>query len=87
MESDHKTPYNQAAKAIGRSEGNQRGEGGWSITLLGKRAIRRGEMGWMLTMTFHGVEISIAGGGEEIVSAPNLLPFFLFFSLFFLIIF
>jgi len=45
-----------------------RGErGGGSVTLLGKRAIRRGERGWMLTMKSHGVKFSIAGGVEGIV--------------------
>ena len=29
---------------------------------------------WVLMMISHGVEISIAGGGEEIVRDPNLLP-------------
>jgi len=43
--------------------------GGHSISLLGRRAIRRGEKGWMLTMNSYGVEISIAGGGEETVVA------------------
>jgi len=59
-----------------------RGErGGVSVTLLGKRAIRRGERGWMLTMNTHGFEFSIAGGVEEIVRAqiPCLLFFFSFF--------
>jgi len=52
-----------------------RGErGGGSITLLGKRAIRRGERGWMLTMNTHGVWFSITGCGEEMVHDPNLLP-------------
>ena len=51
-----------------------RGErGGGSVTLLGKRAIRRGERGWMLTMNSHSVEFSIARGVEEIVRDPNLL--------------
>jgi len=48
--------------------------GGGSITLLGKRAIRRGERGWMLTMISHGVEISIAGGVEKIVCDLNPMP-------------
>jgi len=57
-----------------------RGErGGDSVTLLGKRAIRRGERGWRSTMNSHGVEFSIAGGVEEIVRDPNPMPFFLFF--------
>src|SRR5437588_7151593 len=39
-------------------------------TLLDKRAIRRGDKGgWMVDDETHGVEISIAGGGEEIVHA------------------
>jgi len=45
-----------------------RGErGGGSVTLLGKRAIRREERGWMLTMNSHGVEISITRCVEEMV--------------------
>ena len=36
----------------------------------------------MLTMKFHGVETSIAGGGEEIVRAPNPMPFCFFLFLF-----
>src|ERR1700712_3249634 len=40
----------------------------------------------MLTMKFHGVEISIAGGGEEIVRAQISCPFFLFFFFFFFFI-
>jgi len=52
-----------------------RGErGSGSVTLLGKRAIRRGERGWMLTINTHGVEFSIAGGVEEIISDPNPMP-------------
>ena len=36
--------------------------------LLGNKAIRRGGRGWwMVDDETHGVEISIAGGGEEIV--------------------
>jgi len=45
-----------------------------SVTLLGKRAIRRGERGWVLTMKSHGVEFSIAECVEEIVRDPNLKP-------------
>jgi len=42
----------------------------------------------MLTMNTHGVEFSIAGGVEEIVRDPNLMPFFFLFSFFlFFIIF
>jgi len=37
----------------------------------------------MSTMNTHGVEFSIAGGVEEIVRNPNLMPFF-FFLFFFL---
>ena len=56
-----------------------RGErGGGSVTLLGKRAIRREERGWMLTMNSDGVEFSIAGCVEEIVRAPNPKLFFIF---------
>ena len=63
---NRETPYNLAAKATGRSEGKQRGEK--EVASPSKAvAIRRGERGWMLTMKIHGVEISIAGGGEEIV--------------------
>jgi len=52
-----------------------RGErGGGSVTLRGKRAIRRGERGWMLTMNAHGVEFSMAGGVEEILRGPNPMP-------------
>jgi len=47
--------------------------GGGSVTLLGKRAIRRGERGWML-MKSHGVEFSIAECVEEIVRGPNPTP-------------
>jgi len=36
----------------------------------------------MLTMNTHGVELSIAGGVEEIVRDPNLLSFFSFFHFF-----
>jgi len=64
-----------------------RGErGGGSITLLGKRAIRRGERGWVLTMNSHhdGVEFSIAGGIEEIVCDSNPMPFFFFHVLCFI---
>ena len=65
-----------------------RGErGGGSITLLGKRAIRRGERGWMLTMISRGVEISIAGGVEEMVRDPNATTFFFFFFFFFFFLF
>jgi len=49
----------------------ERGDG--SVSILGKRAIRRGERGWVLTIIFHGVEISIDGGVEEIVY-PNPKP-------------
>ena len=35
-------------------------------------------------MNSHGIEISIAGGLEEIVRARNLLPHFFFFSFFLL---
>jgi len=60
-----------------------RGErGGCSVTLLGKRAIRKGERGWMMMMNSHGVEFSIAGGVEEIVRDPIPMP--LFFSFFFI---
>ena len=53
-------------------------------TLLDKKAIRRGDKGgWMVDDETHGVEISIAGGGEEIVRAhplggvrPLLYPLF-----------
>jgi len=48
--------------------------GGGSVTLLGKRAIRRGERGWMLTMNTHSVEFSIAGWVEEIIRDLNLTP-------------
>ena len=42
-------------------------------TLLGNEAIRRGDKGrWMVDDETHGVEISIAGGGEEIVRADPL---------------
>jgi len=34
--------------------------------------------GWMVTMNSDGVEIQIAGCVEEMVRAPNPLPFFLF---------
>jgi len=39
----------------------------------------------MSVMNTHGVEFSIAGGVEEIVRDPNLLPsfFFFFFSIMF----
>jgi len=37
---------------------------------------------WTLTMNAHGVEISIAGGVEAMVPAPNLIHFLLFFILF-----
>ena len=38
--------------------------------LLGNEAIRRGDLGrWMVDDETHGVEISITGGGEEIVLA------------------
>jgi len=37
----------------------------------------------MLPMNSHGVEVSIAGGVEEIVCVPNPMPFFSFFSFFF----
>jgi len=57
-----------------------RGErGAGSVTLLGKRAIRKGERGWMLTMKTPGIEFSIARGVEEIVHNPNPMPFVLFF--------
>jgi len=60
-----------------------RGErGGGSVTLLGKRAIRRGERGWMLTRNTQGVEFSIAGCVEEIIRDPNPTPFFSFFTFF-----
>jgi len=52
-----------------------RGErGGGSVTLLGKRAIRRGDRGWMLTINTHGVEFSIAGCVEKIVRDPDPMP-------------
>ena len=63
-------------------EGIRGGRGGGSVTLLGKRAIRRGERGWMLRMNTHSVEFSIAGGVEEIIRGPNPMPFF-FFTFFF----
>ena len=48
-------------------------------TLLDKRAIRRGDKGgWMVDHETHGVEISIAGGGEEMVRGHPLGSFFLF---------
>jgi len=60
-----------------------RGEGGGgSVTLLGKRAIRRGERGWMLTMNSHCVEFSIAVDVVEIVCDPNPMPCFLFIFFF-----
>jgi len=37
----------------------------------------------MLPMNSHGVEISIAGGVEEMVRDPIPMPFFLFFFSFF----
>ena len=36
-----------------------------------------------MTMISHGVEISIAGGGEEMVRAYPLVSFCLFFFIFF----
>ena len=61
-----------------------RGErGGGSVTLLGKRAIRRGGWGWMLTMNTHGVEClnrQVCRGDR---SCPNSMPFFLFLVSFF----
>ena len=48
-------------------------------TLLDKRAIRRGdEGGWMVDDETHGVEISIAGGREEIVRGHPLGGFCFF---------
>jgi len=71
-----------------KQQGDQKGirgeRGGSSVTLLGKRAIRRGERGWKLMMNTHDVEFSIAGCVEEIVRDPNLMPFFSFFHFFFL---
>ena len=56
-----------------------RGEwGSGSVTRLGTSAITRGERGWVLPMKFHGVQISITRGVEEIVSDPNLKPSFFF---------
>jgi len=65
-----------------------RGErGGGSVTLLGKRAIRKGEREWVLTMNSHVVDFSIAGGVEEIVRDPNPMPFFFHFFFHFFFIF
>jgi len=56
-----------------------RGErGGGSVTLLGKRGIRRGERGWVLPMNTHSVEFSIAGCVEEIIRDQNPPSFFYF---------
>jgi len=56
---------------------------GGSVTLLGKRGIRRGERGWMWTINTHGVEFSIAGCVGEIINDPNTVPFvFSFFFIF-----
>ena len=48
--------------------------------LLDNEAIRRGNRGgWMVDDETHGVEISIAGGGEEIVRGHPLGGFLFFF--------
>ena len=38
-------------------------------------------------MNSHGVELSIAGGVEEIVRDPNPMPFFFLFFLFSIILY
>ena len=87
MESNCETPTTRLPKQQEHQRGIRGEEGGGSVTLLGKRAIRRGERGWMLTMNTHGVEFSIAGCVKEIVcerrSFVTQIPglFFLFFFL------
>jgi len=82
-ESNCETPTTRLPKQQEDQKGNRGERGGGSITLLGKRAIRRGERRWMLTMKTHGVEFSIAGYVEEIIRDPKSHAFFFFFSSFF----
>jgi len=73
-ESNGETPTTRLPKQQEDQKGIIEERGGGSVTLLGKRAIRRRERVWVLTMNTHGVEFSIARGVEEIVRDPNPLP-------------
>jgi len=81
--SSQKTPENKYVKPQGPDEGSKVGGGGSAHGKCRCRSLR--VRGWRMTMDSDGVEISIAGGVEEIVCAPNpmLFLFFLFFFLFF----
>jgi len=77
-------PHTSRPRKQHEDQNGIRGErGGGSVTLLGKRAIRRRERGWMFTINTHGVDFSLSGCVEEMVRDPNPMTFF-FFLFFFL---
>jgi len=72
---NRETPRNKDAKAQDHEQGDGKRRGCSSPRVLG----------WLVvTMNLHSVEISIAGGVEEMVLEPNPKPFVLFFSFFIL---
>ena len=70
-----KVTVNPHTTRLSRQQEDHKGikgeRGGGSVTLLGKRAIRRGERGWVFMINSDGVESSITTYVDEIVRDPN----------------
>ena len=78
------TPRNKDTKAQEHDKGSKAGGGGAAHRECGCSSLRVREW-WMLTRNSHGIEISIAGGVQEMVRDPNPKPLFFIFSFFFIL--